>query len=258
MRLFFISDLHLKSQEDPVALALCDFLRLSPHAGDYIVLGGDIFDLFVGNKQVFKEHFAEVLNAIGSAARIGAKVHYFEGNHDFQLEEVFSHLGVQIHARDFALEINGKKIWISHGDEIDKQDYGYRVLRAVTRSWPLRLLIRAFPEKLLAKLGAWSSRQSRKYNNTESLPLERLTRTKTLFRDYAAARIEQDSADYVFIGHSHQADDMVVGNGRYINLGFSSEKLLYAELDLDRNHLSLQSYTASKAAPRGAWQPDAL
>ena len=227
MSVFFLSDLHLRSPRDRVAQLLLKFLRELPGQGDTLILGGDLFDLFVGNKTAFTEPFAELLKEIRELSPKGVEVHYAEGNHDFQLKDVFEPR-VKIHADSFALEVAGKKIWVAHGDRIDPEDRGYHLLRFVTRSMPVRALIDHLPNKVLRGLGEWSSRQSRKYNNADRLEPYVIARTKKLFRDYAKARWSE-GYDWVFLGHSHLADHWREGEKSYINLGYSDEALLYAQ-----------------------------
>jgi UDP-2,3-diacylglucosamine hydrolase len=89
--------------------------------GDVLLLGGDIFDLLVGNKRLFRDRFAPIIDAINSAATRGILVHYLEGNHDFHFQGIFSPL-VIIHTDDFTLDVFERRIYISHGDLIDPED----------------------------------------------------------------------------------------------------------------------------------------
>jgi UDP-2,3-diacylglucosamine hydrolase len=235
VKIFYLSDLHLRSPEEPRAQGLCRFLEIFPQAGDVVIFGGDIFDLFVGNKAVLRQRFADILLGIAGCASRGVEVHYLEGNHDFLLQGVFGdQAGVHLHDGDFSLEKEGVKIWVSHGDLIDPEDRGYRFLRAVTRSLPFRLFLAAVPGSLVGALGEWSSRQSRKYNNAETIDHGRREKIRALYLDFAKARISSGFR-HVLIGHSHLPDHVSLsgsGNsGEYLNLGFSSSGLDYAVLE---------------------------
>jgi UDP-2,3-diacylglucosamine hydrolase len=226
MGFYFISDLHLRSAKEPVAQYLEKFLKTIPQPGDTLVLGGDIFDLFVGNKSAFKDAFSGVLAAIEACATRSIKIFYAEGNHDFQLSGIFTHQDIKICDDAFALEINARKIWIAHGDRIDPEDYGYKLLRFTTRTFLVRALIWILPNPWLRAIGQWSSRQSRKYNSVERLSSARSQRTRNLFIDYAAAKWAE-GFDWVLLGHSHLADSQINGQQYYINPGFSDELTLH-------------------------------
>src|SRR3990167_4852040 len=115
MRVYYVSDLHIKSSTQRTAQLFCDFLKTIPCDGDTLILGGDIFDLFVGNKAVFHEEYKEILAAIKNLSKKNCKVYYLEGNHDFHMKNVFSGCqNVLMVKDDFALKWGGKSFWISH------------------------------------------------------------------------------------------------------------------------------------------------
>jgi len=246
MRIYFSSDLHLHSTSHEQNERFLGFLENIPKSGDTLVLGGDIFDLFVGDKKIFRKRFAKILEAIRNVEKRACSVYYLEGNHDFHLKRIFRRQErLFVMQDDFELKWGRKTFWICHGDQIDKEDYGYRVLRYITRSIWFRSFLKSIPDGFVKYAGELSSKTSRKYNNIESLPMDRRERTKKLFRDYARGKIAE-GYDFVFIGHSHQADQkqfQFSGRfGEYINLGFSSDKILYAEYCNESQKLNLKSY----------------
>lgn len=238
MKFYFLSDLHLQSDGDGNALRLIKFLQTEPQSGDVLVIGGDLFDLFVGNKKVFRKKFQEAVSAINRCSQRGVNVFYAEGNHDFYLESVFAN-NVKIYPEAFLLNLQ-KKIWIAHGDRIDPKDTGYHFLRFVLRSLPIKILVKIIPNYFLEWIGTWSSRQSRKYNNAEKISPEKVEYTKSVFSSYARSKF-RESFDWVFLGHSHLKDHLEDGERVYINLGFSSEELLYVVADLKSGKPEIKS-----------------
>lgn len=242
MKVYFISDLHLRASNDVVARLFVDFLQSVPQPGDSLVIGGDLFDLFVGNKQAFVEKFSNIIHSILAVSRRGVAVHYAEGNHDFHLREVFAlEPRIQVHEDAFALNCEGNKIWVAHGDRIDPKDHGYHALRFATRTGFVKGLVRALPNAWLEAVGNWSSRQSRKYNNAERIGAVKIKRTKELFQKYAEAKIHEGYR-WVFLGHSHLEDRFEKSGAVYINAGYSSEVLLYAEANPAQGIFELKRY----------------
>ncbi|MGZ6358773.1 MAG: UDP-2,3-diacylglucosamine diphosphatase, partial [Bdellovibrionota bacterium] len=189
MKVFFLSDLHLDSGSSPAAMRFVQFLASEPKRGEILLLGGDIFDLLVGNKRIFRTRFASVLNAITEAGARGVQVHYLEGNHDFHFAGLFRGQGnVHVHTADFA--IPERAIWVSHGDLIDKEDKGYRFLRFVTKNAPFRAFVWSMPEALVDFIGSRSSGASRKYTSgrVENEGTERLRR---IYFEFAGAKIRE-------------------------------------------------------------------
>lgn len=232
MRLLFTSDLHLTRADSARRKLWVRFLDEIPQENDWLVLGGDIFDLFVGNKAVFCDAFADELDALKRALKRGVRLAYLEGNHDFHLQGVLANTpgDWRVEADAFTLDLEGVKIWVDHGDLVDPEDLGYRLLRVFSRSVFGRALVRLLPDLFFARFGEWSSRQSRKYNNLGRLPEARQEHTRRLFQAHASERLES-GYDFVLMGHSHLPQEYrSASGGIYINLGYNSEKIPYLEI----------------------------
>lgn len=247
MRAFFLSDLHLRSGDDDASRRFARFLREVPAAGDTLILGGDIFDLFVGNKPVFRRKFAEVLASLCALAGRGVRVYYLEGNHDFHVRGVFGEEpGVKVRADEFSLEWQGRRLLISHGDLIDPEDRAYRLLRAVTRHPLFRAFVCLFPGAWIDAIGNASSKKSREYNHTDAGGEAGRARLRRLYLDFARAKVAE-GFDHVLVGHSHLRDQITIEaaekTGEYVNLGFSARELLYACLEEGAPAFSLRSFT---------------
>lgn len=233
MRVFYVSDVHLGSGQSEAARRFVQFLEEVPEARDAVVLGGDIFDLFVGDKKVFRKKFASVLKAIRGAGERGVTVYYLEGNHDFHLGGVFAKTP-NFHFRqdDFEFSVGKKQFYVSHGDLIDPEDKGYRFLRAATKNLGFRLFVQAIPNLMVDKIGNWSSRHSSKYTRSGGADPVKQKRIRKLYLEFAREKV-QAGADFVLIGHSHLRDQIKIEEGsrkgEYLNLGFSADSLAYAE-----------------------------
>src|SRR5687768_5859798 len=89
MSLYVVSDLHIWGPDDPLYQSLLALIRDRAVSGDTVVLAGDLFDLFVGNKSIFKERYSEFIQLLILAGKRGVKLHYIEGNHDFLIRRTF-------------------------------------------------------------------------------------------------------------------------------------------------------------------------
>jgi UDP-2,3-diacylglucosamine hydrolase len=245
MRVFYVSDLHLSGGQSPAADRFVKFMQL-PQPNDVVVLGGDIFDLYVGDKRVFREKFAPALAAIRASALRGVEVHFLEGNHDFHLQGSFAGLpNFHFHTDDFSLNPGERRFYFSHGDLIDPEDKGYRLLRAITKNRLFRLFVFLVPNFFVDKIGNWSSHQSRKYNQAERMGQEQQKRIRGLYLEFAKQKVRA-GAGSVLIGHSHLPDQVAIAEGgrggEYINLGFSSEYLPYAEWQAGESRFTIKRY----------------
>lgn len=249
MRVFFLSDLHLENSRSEQALRFHRFLAQELKSDDILVLGGDIFDLLVGNKAVFRARYAECLDAIQAAAKRGVCIYYLEGNHDFHFAAMFAgEKNVQVRLNDFELSAHGHRIWVSHGDLIDPDDTGYRFLRAFTKNVFFEGFVAAMPDKVVDFIGRQSSGASRKYT-TSRVENEGTERLRRLYLGFARRKV-QEGFQHVLVGHSHLRDQVpIVENGKrgeYVNLGFNGELLAYAVLDEGAEAFALREFRGNR------------
>lgn len=235
MAAYYLSDLHLLSGEENKTLLFQRFLEEIPKAGDLLILGGDIFDLFVGNKGPFIEEFGAVLKSIERVSQNGIKVFYLEGNHDFHLKGALpKNDAIIVDTERFHIPMEKVNIYVEHGDLIDPEDYGYRFLRFLFRSLPFRIFLFLLPGFIVRAVGAWSSQKSRKYTDGMNAQGARTDRTRELYRAFAKSKIAE-GMDIVLLGHSHLEDQVSIeahngARGTYVNLGYSSSSIPYLRL----------------------------
>ena len=80
-------------------------------------------------------HYLPVLDSLQKLVKSGVEIVYFEGNHDFHLGKFFSEtLRATIYTNPAILDLDGKHVYVCHGDQINIQDYGYRLLRFLLHS----------------------------------------------------------------------------------------------------------------------------
>lgn len=226
MRLSVISDIHIHTKSDPAYSALLSLLRANSQPGDTWILNGDIFELFVGSKEWFLNEYSELISLLKEKATAGVSIYYVEGNHDFQLDQVFnSASGIQLSKDDIELTLDGKKFYIAHGDLIDKADWKYQAWRFSLRTPVASWLIEKVPSKVIEEIGKhsgdYSKTQRRKRDSVISQA--RQERMKALFRNEAFEKVKE-GYDFVVFGHSHDIDEMSFESnghhGHYMNMGF--------------------------------------
>lgn len=226
MRFSVLSDLHIRDAQDPLYARLLAWIPAEAGApGDVLVLAGDIFDLYLGDRRVFRERYAEFHAALARAGKQGATIHYLQGNHDFLLERTFGAVpGMHVWPSEVRVQIDGVPIAVAHGDLVDPEDKGYRVLRALFRSPLMRLLNALLPDAWLEAIGKRSSLESQKHRVRlpEQLPPERLARLRACYHA-AAERYFTQGVRHVVMGHCHDRDErrwsLPQGECTYWNVG---------------------------------------
>lgn len=207
MKSWFVSDIHLRDVNERNSIILLRFLRSlqeDPQVTHLFFLG-DIFDLWVGDSDVFQKKFQALVDVIVEIKRRGVQVIYFEGNHDVHVkgfwEKKFS-IPVWTDAKYYQL---GKwKVRLEHGDLINPDDQKYLMYRSFVRQPRLEKLAYLLPGRLLDEVGIAASKLSRKKSSVKRRDSE--GRLRQMIRTYAQTKVEQESYDLMITGHMHVRD----------------------------------------------------
>jgi len=237
-----LSDLHLLHPDEPFYQSVLRFIREVPQPGDHLVLAGDIFDVYVGNKRVFRELHRPFFAAVREATARGVAVHHVEGNHDFGLAGSYLDTdcaGTNVQGDFVEIEMEGRRLRIEHGDLAASYDRTYLLLRRFFRSRLGAFLVRIAPEFLLDRLGhLWSDTSRNIKKSPEEWPEEDRERMRRAFFDYARRQLERSGADVLVMGHCHDPH----GIERYMNVGFPRRHRQWIRWNPRANLLERVSY----------------
>lgn len=231
----FVSDIHIKSPDCPRAALFTAFLNtLDGDNTTRLFLLGDIFDLWVADHRWFIDRYHTIIDELRRLKLEGVEIHYFEGNHDLHLRYFFGdRLGIRVHESAYTIELGGRTVRLEHGDEMDPDDRGYRLLRWLLRTPPVRFLSRRLPGALIARLGNRASRMSRKYVSAN----KPVTADKALATIHSHAKriAREEQFDIIVSGHVHVRDDTIIRDGgrtfRSVNLGSWFDAPCYFRID---------------------------
>lgn len=163
MRDVFIADAHLLDPADENYRRLLIFLDSLRGETRTLYLLGDVFEFWVGYRHVVFAPYVPLLETLRRLRETGTEIVCIEGNHDFHLGPYFEDvLGCRILPDGGIVEIDGRKVYLGHGDLVNPDDRGYRLLRRTLRSRPLRWLMQAIPPDWTWGIARWASGQSRK------------------------------------------------------------------------------------------------
>ena len=174
----------------------------------------------------------------GTLTAQGKAVYHIEGNHEFNMGAFLSSYAGITCVRNLAIEIDGKKMFISHGDEVDNA-----LLRKILKS-PITYSVM----DLLGPVPSWNvamacrlflSKRRRVYSQ----------KVRDAFRRYARSRLDE-GLDAVVLAHSHMPD-MVEYDGpttrkAYLNTGDLIACLSYGEYTSESG-LALRTYDSLSA-----------
>jgi len=196
----FIADSHYPHHGD-VFLKLLKKLESQEIQTSQLFLMGDNFDLLFGHNdyiQTFSEEAILLLQKLSETIEI----HYFEGNHDFSLKDIFTNMNV--YSRDeqpIVFKLNNKKVAISHGDKY-VTGFGYDLYCKLLRNKTTLTLLKPFEKSIIDDRMKKLSQKDicHTFNGFEK-------RVEEILKNYT-------DVDLVIEGHFHQSKVI----GKYISL----------------------------------------
>jgi len=217
MSTFFISDAHLglgdSRQEKRKEDRLLSFLRFIRPAAKGLFILGDLFDFWFEYATVIPKGYHRTLAALQEFTDGGIPVHYLEGNHDFWIRDFFSkELGMTVYRDPFEIAVDGKRLYLHHGDGLAQKDLGYRIIKPILRNSMSIWLYRWLHPDIGVRIAKGLSRKSRAYTGQKDFGEE-----DGMLR-FATSKIES-GIDIVMMGHRHKPVKVDIGRGVYVNLG---------------------------------------
>ncbi len=135
----FIADAHYPTHGDAL-LKLLYRIERGEIVTPQLFLMGDIFDLLIGGVEQSVRNNREAIDLIESISE-NIEVYYFEGNHDFLLDKIFTNIKIFTRTQQpQMMSLEGFVVGLSHGDRFMagwKHDLMSRLLR---QSWVIRLI----------------------------------------------------------------------------------------------------------------------
>jgi UDP-2,3-diacylglucosamine pyrophosphatase LpxH len=232
-RLFVISDLHLGNPSSTARSRLVEFLEYARLTGTSVCINGDGFEMLQTSFSRLSADAVPVLNALRRLMREGNRVYYLVGNHDISLEHFLEDwLFTQI-APFLNLRSGDSLIRIEHGHLYDpwfvRNPKGYEI---GARVLGLVLLVHPDVYSLYAKS------QVRAATRRKGDPPDAVAADMLLARGF----------DTVIFGHTHNALDIQLENGHYVNSGNWLQGSSYVEID--QGKVELKKWISWNASDR--------
>ena len=236
MKTYFLSDAHLgsKSHTDSIEVErkLCRWLESVRHDAQAIYLLGDIFDYWYEYKHIVPRGFTRFLGKLAEITDSGIEVHFFVGNHDLWLTDYLAkECGLTLHFAPKIITINGKKIFLAHGDGLGERSLSFRFLRAMFRNRFLRACFSAVHPRWTVPLAhVWSN-----HSRINGAITGFLGENNEELLVFAKQKLKEvTDIDYFIFGHRHILLDLPIAeHSRVIIVGDWVNYFSYAVLDDD-------------------------
>ncbi len=219
MRCLFISDAHY-----PIGDEIVDFLLGNYQSYDVIYILGDLFEFYYGYENFIYPHHLKLINVLKFISS-KVKIKLFEGNHEYRLERIKEFVNLDVIKSSSFENINGFRVFLAHGDTIDKFDISYRLFRSFLKNGITLSIIERIPPWTLLYLSKMASRISK-----ENLKSKNYRGTEIALENFARSMIKS-GVDVVILGHTHTPLFKKFNNGLYINSGEFFKHFSYAVYD---------------------------
>lgn len=228
MRAIFIADAHLMSPDDDNYRLMLRFLHGLEGKVDTLYIMGDLFDFWLGFPSHPLTHYNAVIDSMKRLVESGCRLVYFEGNHDFHLGPVFSQqLRAEIHSGPYIDSIQGRRLYLCHGDQINREDHNYRLLRFLLRTRAVSAGVRHFPPSWAEKIRVRLQKRSQAGYVIKKARWD----YRRIILDFADT-IRKLGCDGLITGHFHLALHEVIPGSSFtvLSLGDWIDQFTYAEM----------------------------
>jgi UDP-2,3-diacylglucosamine hydrolase len=228
---YFISDVHLglhprdnSNEREKILVNWLDEIKQDVRE---LFLVGDIFDFWHEYKRVVPRGFIRFLGKLAELSDLGAKIHFFTGNHDIWVYDYLpNEIGMEVHRNYIIREINGLRLFIAHGDGLGS------IFTNRTLQW---LFARIHPNFALWFGQRWS-KSSRYAKGYVAEPYK--GDEKELQISFARKTLKSEHFDYFIFGHRHVPFEIQIGEkSKVVNLGDWINNFSYVVIDGDKLEL---------------------
>ncbi len=193
----FISDIHLDGLHPTRQAVLEQFIELYAARAARLFILGDLFNAWIGRKQLADDYVRRLTQTVARAAAGGLEVHFVAGNRDFYgLQELGRAASMQTHTHGFSIDSFGQKTWVCHGHHLYRADRDTHGAQKVTNWRPIENIFQAVPARLARFL-------ANGYQNYSRRAVRQKTRRMLTVSDEAMLELHQQGHQVIVSGHTH-------------------------------------------------------
>lgn len=194
-----LSDIHLGTYGCQAAELNTYLKSINP---SILVLNGDIIDGWQFRKYYFPDEHLKVIRRIMKMMMQGTQVYYLTGNHDEMLRRFTDITAGNFHLLNkLRLNLDGKKVWIFHGDVFDlSMRYSKFVAKLGGFGYNLLIYVNSLVNTLSQKMGKGKISLSKRIKDSVKNAVQFISDFEMTATDLAF----EHGYDIVICGHIHR------------------------------------------------------
>jgi UDP-2,3-diacylglucosamine hydrolase len=226
----FVSDAHLGAAagRPDREQRLVELIRSLQGSAAALFLMGDLFDFWFEYRHAVPKGTFRIARALADLVDSGVPTAFFGGNHDFWIGSFLKdEVGLSVFQEPVVLRLQGRLVYLAHGDGLGPGDNGYKILKRVLRApWAIAAYRAIHPD-----LGIPFAHRASDISHRRTEPREQIL--GRILRDVVAPRLRGEVTAMV-LGHVHEPIH-VSGDGRdFVLLGDWMDQMTHARLERGR------------------------
>jgi len=194
----FISDLHLHAERPDGIEQFLRFMRSDAAHASALYILGDLFEGWIGDDDT-DPSLAPIIAALAELKRTGVPCYFMHGNRDFLIGKRFAAAtGCELLNEWHVIEIEGRRVLLTHGDLLCTDDTSYQALRTTVRdaAWQHDFLAKSLEERraIVADL------RERSKTETAAKPTDIMDVNRTAIE----AALRAHDVNILLHGHTHR------------------------------------------------------
>jgi len=215
----FVADSHFNEKRAQL-LTFLKKLKTKEIETTQLFLMGDMFDFISGESKYFIKRNSKVIALLNELSK-NMEIIYLEGNHDYNLKDLFPHIKVyKREAQPIFMTYQNQKVALSHGD-IFVNDKFYDIYCKIIRNRFFLLFMNAIDfNNVISKKIYYSLLQ------------KNICKKMKNFKEIVSKRVKHYESEIIIEGHFHQGKEYIIDEKRYKNiqsLNCSNEYVVLSE-----------------------------
>lgn len=198
MSSFFISDIHLTPHSPALTALFTSFMTGPAQQVEHLYILGDLFNTWVG-EDIEPEWTESIIDLLLARKKAGKHTYFMPGNRDFLIKESFCKKAGMVLLQDpTVIEIEGRPILLSHGDQYCTSDWAYQRYRRWVHCRMIQSIFLHLPLSIRKNLA--SRLRKRSQNHIQGLTSSSMDVEPTAI----VAALQRYSVDCMIHGHVHR------------------------------------------------------